>query len=263
MLAASRSAASEAGERLEQVQGLAEEVSRAARVKDELLQELAHVQTRQREVAAQLDASQDQLKQLETTARAIDQRRSDFAFTEKRIAAFEARGAELARMTEDVDARIAEIVRRDAVVEAVRKEVAGVCEVSARSKADLEYVEAHRNEIAALRERVDETLACARETETRLAHIEARKRLVDEVQTKTSVITNMLEDVRLNLETLGEQKAVVDHVMEIVDRLTARTQEAQTMLRSLQVEREIAERIERSIKQLRKGAPAEEKARLA
>ena len=71
------------------------------------------------------------------------------------------------------------------------------------------------------------------------------------------------KDVRLNLETLGEQKAVVDHVMETVNRLTERTQEAQTMLRSLQAEREIAERIERSIKQLRKTAPAEEKARLA
>jgi hypothetical protein len=73
----------------------------------------------------------------------------------------------------------------------------------------------------------------------------------------------MLEDVRLNLETLGEQKAVVDHVMETVNRLSERTQEAQTMLRSLQTEREIAERIERSIKQLRKTAPPDEKARLA
>jgi len=51
--------------------------------------------------------------------------------------------------------------------------------------------------------------------------------------------------------------------METVNRLTERTQEAQTMLRSLQAEREIAERIERSIKQLRKTAPADEKQRLA
>jgi len=69
-------------------------------------------------------------------------------------------------------------------------------------------------------------------------------------------------NLRLNLETLGEQKAVVDHVMETVNRLTERTQEAQTMLRSLQTEREIAERIERSIKQLRKTAAPDEKQRL-
>jgi hypothetical protein len=51
--------------------------------------------------------------------------------------------------------------------------------------------------------------------------------------------------------------------MDTVNRLGQQTQEAQTMLRSLQAEREIAERIERSIKQLRKTTPADEKARLA
>jgi hypothetical protein len=87
--------------------------------------------------------------------------------------------------------------------------------------------------------------------------------LVDEVQTKTNIITNMLEDVRLNLETLGEQKAVVDHVMDNFTRLTEKVQEAQTTLRSLQTERELAERIERGIKKLRKSPAAEEKQKLA
>ena len=160
--------------------------------------------------------SEDQLKRLEAASKALEQRRTQLAFSEKRIAAFEARAAELAQLTEEIDAKIADSAQREAVVEAVRKEVAGVHEVSARSKSDLQYVEAHRNDVAALRERVDEVLACVGETETRLAQIESRKKLVDEVQLKTSVITNMLEDVRLNLETLGEQKAVVDHVMDDV-----------------------------------------------
>ncbi|HEX9367517.1 MAG TPA: hypothetical protein VF921_12870, partial [Vicinamibacterales bacterium] len=77
------------------------------------------------------------------------------------------------------------------------------------------------------------------------------------------VITNMLEDVRLNLETLGEQKAVVDHVMEHFTKLTEKVQEAQTTLRSLQTERELAERIERGIKNLRKTPSPEEKQKLA
>ncbi len=122
---------------------------------------------------------------------------------------------------------------------------------------------AHRNDVATLRQKVDEVLGCVSETESRLAEIESRKKLVDEVQLKTTVITNMLEDVRLNLETLGEQKAVVDHVMESVTRLSERTQEAQTTLKALQTERELAERIARGIKQLRKTAPAADKQKLA
>ena len=110
---------------------------------------------------------------------------------------------------------------------------------------------------------MDEVLSIVGETEIRLAAIESRKKLVDEVQLKANVITNMLEDVRLNLETLGEQKAVVDHVMDNFTRLTEKVQEAQTTMRSLQTERELAERIERGIKTLRKTASADEKARLA
>jgi archaellum component FlaD/FlaE len=51
--------------------------------------------------------------------------------------------------------------------------------------------------------------------------------------------------------------------MDNFTQLNEKVQEAQTTLRSLQVEREIAERIERGIKQLRKTAAPEEKARLA
>ena len=82
--------------------------------------------------------------------------------------------------------------------------------------------------------------------------------MVDEVQTKTSLISNLLEDVRINLETLGEQKAVIDHVSEKLARLDFMMQEAQNTLRTLQHERELAERIEQSIKQLRSRSPKTE-----
>ena len=208
MLAGSRNAAGEAGERLKQVQGLAEEVGRG---RADQGRAAAGAGARPGASARRRDAARSVGGAAQATRGHVQGARpaphAARAFSEKRIAAFEARAAELAHMTEEIDAKIAEIGRRDAIVEAVRKEVAGVHEISARSKSDLQYVEAHRNDVAALRERVDEALACVGETETRLAQIESRKRLVDEVQLKTNVITNMLEDVRLNLETLGEQKA--------------------------------------------------------
>ncbi len=254
MLAGSRSAAADAAERLAQMNSLAEDLGRSVTVKDALLQELGTVHGRQRDVAAQLEASDDQLERLEAASRALEQRHNQIAVSERKMAAFEARAGELATLSQAIDVKIAALTKKDAVLDAVRGQVSSVHEVSARSKADLDYVESHRNDVAALRERVDEVLALAGATETQLASIESRKKLVDEVQLKTNVITNMLEDVRLNLETLGEQKAVVDHVMDNFTRLTEKVQEAQTTLRSLQAERELAERIERGIKTLRKTA---------
>ena len=86
----------------------------------------------------------------------------------------------------------------------------------------------------------------------------SRRKLVDEVQTKANTIAHLLEDVRINLETLGEQKAVVDHVAQKVAQLDYTLQEARNTLRTLQHERELAERIEQGIKQLRSRTGASE-----
>ena len=129
--------------------------------------------------------------------------------------------------------------------------MAAIHEVSARSKADLQHVTQHRGEVVALKVSVDEVLKGIGETEERIAVIEARRKLVDEVQLKTNVISNMLADVRVNLESLSEQKSVIDHVVGNLSRLDEMSQGAQATLRALQTERELAERIERGIKQLR------------
>jgi hypothetical protein len=86
---------------------------------------------------------------------------------------------------------------------------------------------------------------------------------VDEVQVKTGVILNMLEDVRLNVETLGEQRAVMDHAIESCNRLGEMVREAQSTIKGLQTERELAERIQKGIRQLRAKGPSGEKKKLA
>jgi hypothetical protein len=98
---------------------------------------------------------------------------------------------------------------------------------------------------------VDVLLSRIAETDDRIAAIDVRRKLVDEVQTKANAIVHVLDDVRVNLETLGEQKTVIDHVAEKVAQLDFMLQEARNTLRSLQHERELAERIEQGIKQLR------------
>ena len=119
-----------------------------------------------------------------------------------------------------------------------------------------------RRQMQALRRQVQDLLTKASEAEEKIAVIESRRRTVDEVQGKASLISNLLEDVRVNLETLGEQKAVIDHVSEKLARLEFMMQEAQNTLRTLQHERELAERIEQSIKQLRaRAAKPEESGR--
>ena len=247
----SRAVATEVEARMHEVHGLTTELRTGAVMKDELDDGLVRVQGRQRDVATQVQMSEDQLKRVDQQLKQLDQRRSQLAFADKKLVVFEGRLGELTVMSSDVDRKIQAVETRQAFVSAVRAEVEEVQQISARSKADLQNVVEHRAEVDALRVRVDEALTGIAETEERIGVIEARRKVVDDVQRKTNVIVNVLEDVRLNLEMVSEQKSMIEHVVENVATLDQTLHEAQATLRTLRVERELAERIERGIKSLR------------
>jgi len=246
---------------LKQVQTLTDELKRSATVKDDLVQELVAVQARQRDVASHASVSDDQLKRLESALAQIEQRRSQMAFVDKTVAGFESKLGQLRKAADDLDVRIDDVAARTGVVDAVRREVEGVRELSAQSKADLQSIEDRRSDIASIKQQVEQMLLRASQTQDQLARIETRKRDVDEIFDRTSLIVSMLEDVRLNLEMVNEQKAVVDHVAGDLARLDVLVQSGQRTLQSLQAERELAERIERSIKALRSRTTGDEESR--
>jgi chromosome segregation ATPase len=166
-------------------------------------------------------------------------------------------------MGADIDARMRQLNERDAIVSAVKAEVENVHQISARSREDLQYMSAHRDEVVALRRQVQDLLGRAGEVAEKISEVEARRRDVDEVQTKASMVANLLSDVRVHLETVTEQKAVIDHLSEKLANVDFVMQEAQNTLRMLNQERELAQRIEQSIKQLRTRTGGSEEGRQA
>ena len=248
---ASRALADETSARMKQTQVLSDELTRAAATKDELVSELARIQTHQRAVAARAETTEDQIKRTETMYKQIEQRQGQLAFSERKVALVEAKMAELSDKAGTLDQTIKGILERQAVVGAVKTEVDSVHEISARSRADLQFVTDHRDEVAAARSQINDLLITARETAEKIAAIEGRQETVDEVQAKTNLISNLLEDVSVNLETLVEQKSIIDNLTEKMAGVDFTMHEAQNTLQKLKHERGLAERMEKSIKQLR------------
>src|SRR5262249_2193653 len=159
-------------ERSRQMQSLAEELARAATVKDEMLVALDRVQGRQHDNASQIQAAEDQLLRAESMFKELDARRSQAALGEKKLAVVEARLTEIGQMVADVDKSIAAIADREQLVSAVKAEVEHIHQISARSRDDLAHVAEHRGELAALTEKVDLLLSRIAETDERVAAID-------------------------------------------------------------------------------------------
>ena len=170
-----RDVAGDVQARLKEVQGLSDELGRSTAIRDELVEELGRVQFRQREVGANLLASEDQLQRVEATTKQLERRRSQLAFGEKKMSQFEGGLSDLKGMAAELERHIQSIATRKNFVESVKKEVQGIQVISARSKADLQHVADHRSDVVKLKKRVDEVLACVAETEQRMAIIEARR----------------------------------------------------------------------------------------
>jgi chromosome segregation ATPase len=242
--------ASEVAERTQQMQALSGEVVRCEQTKNVLVSELDAVQRRQRETIGQTEASEDQLVRVERLFKQLEERRAQIAVGESKLAAVEARLAELKQTSADLERSHQAIATREQLVSAIKEEVETVHLISARSRADLDYVVEHRGEVSAVKAQVDQLSSRLADTNQRMVSIDARGALLDEVETKANAIVNLLDDVRINLETIGEQKAVVDQVAQTVGQLEFRLQEARRTIGALQHERDLAERLEHGIRQL-------------
>jgi len=243
--------AAETAERLRQVRGASDELGRASALKEQVLAELARVQTQQLDAVAQSDAAEEHIRRAEQLARQLELRHAQLAHSGEHVTALEERLGELDRSAEAVERKIQSLADRDVVVQAVKAEVDQIRQISSRSKADLQYVAEHRSEVSALRAQVEALLGRVDETDGKIALIESRRQVVEEVQSRTEGITHMLDDIHVNLEVLSEQRAVIDDVGEKLARLEFTVQEAHNTLQALQRERELAERIEQGIKALR------------
>jgi chromosome segregation ATPase len=250
LVATSRTLGNELDERKNNMLALAEELQRSEKLKTMLLNELELVQSRQRETVDHIAASEDQLARAERMFKQVEERRVQIAMAEKKLTGVEARLADIKTVSEELERSHEVIEMRQQLVSAVKSEVQAVHAISARSRADLDHVMQHRGEVAALRQQVDQLSSRIVDTNHRVAAIDARRQLLEEVESKATVILDLLDDVRINVETITEQKAVVDQVAQTAAQMEFKLQEARSILGKLQHEREQAERLEQGIRQL-------------
>lgn len=157
---------------------------------------------------------------------------------------FERRLERLQAVIDAVEQALADHLPRQSEIEGLRQQ----CDALVAQLADAQR---GLDAVAQWRTQVDDLLGRVVDADSRIAGVEARRPGVEEVQARATVITHMLGDIQVTLDSLGEQRSVIDQVGERLARLDFTLQEAQNTLRALQRERDGAERIEQSLKALR------------
>jgi uncharacterized coiled-coil DUF342 family protein len=118
--------------------------------------------------ADELRRKQVSLEPLEQRLNALQATASDM---DEKFTALVARQAELALKLDEGEQKMTALAGRDALVAAVKEALDNVQEMSARSKADLQYISDHREDLALLRSRLEELLTLTGAAEEKIRRI--------------------------------------------------------------------------------------------
>jgi len=166
---------------------------------------------------------------------------------------------EVARKQAELEARLDVALGKIALVDQGSKIATHLGKMEAELDAQLlrvaerlRFIDGIEHHIGALVQSLEQSQRSVADLNLRLSELDQTAQAAEQnVRSRADTLMHMLGDINVNLDMLGEQRAVVDHVGEKLARLDFTVQEAQNTLRALQREREVAERIELSIKALR------------
>jgi chromosome segregation ATPase len=132
----------------------------------------------------------------------------------------------------------------DADVQRISGQVAGL-------KSDVDVVDRQRAALDALRHDVEQLTGRTRQAEQHAASLMAQRAAIVDMETNLTFLTRLLNSVRADLKSIVERKDVIDGFAQKVSSVELALQHAQHVLGTLQSERQLAERIEQSLRQLR------------
>ena len=136
-----------------------------------------------------------------------------------------------------LDSKISVLADRDRVVDAVKQEIDAVHEIARRCHDDLCAIADQRTAINETRDDVDRLAGALAAADEKLLEVERRSAAVEDVRRKADAVVQLLDDVRVTLDTVGEQKAVADHVTDMLAQFEDAITEARGTTRALQAER--------------------------
>lgn len=132
----------------------------------------------------------------------------------------------------------------DTEVQRISGQVAGL-------KSDVDVVDRQRAALDALRHDVEQLTGRTRQAEQHAAALMTQRAAIVDMETNLTFLTRLLNSVRADLKSIVERKDVIDGFAQKVSSVELALQHAQHVLGTLQSERQLAERIEQSLRQLR------------
>lgn len=225
---------SQSAEAKEVFSGWMDGVTRLEARQRELTEQAEHTDGRLREV-------QDLHDKLEDDIDVLAEREKQFDRHAQELQAFEGR-------LQDLDRKVAAVNSRHAIVDRVKKDVQKVFDTVDESREKAMEVLNARQEITEVGETVTDVTSQVQKLEKRIEGVQDQLGVVESAEVKIDALNHIVNDIDVNLEHFEGQKAMIEHLAEKISKLDVLVQHAEVTARELREERQLAFRIQKTVK---------------
>ncbi len=204
-----------------------------------------------RTLTADLRAAEAQVPKVVEHAERLEARAGSLRFVDKRLTQFEEKLAHLDSVEQELGRSLQSLTERQETIDAVRSDLKELFETAEQALESVRATAAARDEVREAHETLNVVREKADEMTRVLTDIDKRQSQIEEAEKRLARAEALLMDIRGGIDTLRGQKVVVDHVIETTGKLNYQAKEAEGLIATLRQEREITQRIQEALKEMR------------
>jgi chromosome segregation ATPase len=228
-----------------------EQLDRAAQLREQAATAAETLEQRSSQLGAAVSTAGNRLLALTETLDELDNRAGGLRFAQKRMTQFEERLAQWESVESQLTRALEQMSQRQATVDAMQAEIHRLYAVAEKTTDDVRAIGVAREEVSQTRAMLETVIGTVAHLQDATKGFEHRKRQVQQAEERLGRAEALLADIQAGLERLHGQKALLDQAVTQASALEFETQHAENVIAALRQEREISDRVQTAVTQLR------------
>jgi len=247
---------------LEQRQGAVakatKDLEKASQLRQEAATNAQQLEELTQGLTAALNTAEGRSNQVDEISSQLEGRVAALGSVEKRFEQFEKRLAKWGQVDQSVTSALAEMVKRQETVSAIRADLDRMFTMAEQTAAGVREITSTHADIEKSRETIEDVVGRLKEAREIAGSLDERKRQMVKAEERLARAEGLLADIGSTLEALQKQKSIVDQAVEKSGSLQFLLKQAEAAIDGLRDERKMTGDMHAAVQSIRDESDEEE-----
>jgi chromosome segregation ATPase len=230
-----------------------EHLARAAEARSQAADAAQRLEEVTHNIGAQLTTADVRASSVAQLLHDLDGRIAALGNVEKRMAHFDELLGKWETAQDEAASALEQVGSRQAMIDAVRSQIAHVVELAERASENVRSITAARRDVEETKAMLDSTQEQLRDATSSMRDFSEHRRQVEELERRLARADALALNVRASVEVIAAQRAYVDQVLERSGTLAFQMKQAEALTEALRHDCAIATQMRAAVEENRRG----------